>query len=231
MTFIVILTASRLDKLMPLYLGQLYAAAIPHHVEWVQMSSPSDGTLGRCVEHWKELAKKFSSYDRLILTDAWDVLFYGTTREVEERLAIVGPEVLFAAERNCYPEPFLADHIRHVGTPWRFVNGGCLTAAPYDLLQWCTKVRNHREYAPEMIAQQWLNRRRVDGSPLASIDHNTALFYCMFMEHVGREMAVRDGRPYNTLTQHTVPFVHFNGSYPADDFMKMMEGDKKEKVG
>lgn len=225
--FIVIMGASRSAKMMPRYLSQLIVAEIPYHVEPLRIVSPSDGTMGFVVDHFSRMAHQFSEYSRLVLTDAWDVMFWGDRQSLSARLSLFAPHVLFGAERNCYPEPHLADAIAAnyqptPSTPWRFLNGGCLTGSPAEIIQWCETVQKHPEYDPAMIGQQWLNRRLAENSPLTRIDFRTHLFYCLFREDEGNELVLQDGKPFNSLTGSSPLFTHFNGSWPPQPFLRMM---------
>jgi len=220
-SFILLTNASASSKLMPMYLSQLLAAEIPHRVYNEMMTSPNDGSMGRCIEAWRRWAQENASYDRLIITDAWDVLCYGTKEQVAEALPKY-PIVVFAAERNCYPEPELATRIGNWGTPWNFVNAGMLTASPQGLIDWCAAVEAHPQYDPGMLGQQWLNRRWSEASDLIHIDFRTRLFYCMFLESQEPYMMKMEGRPFNSYTGNFPPLVHFNGSWPWQPFLEMM---------
>lgn len=218
--FIVIMGASKPNRLMPLYLEQLQKAGIPHEAETISMGSPNDGTLERCLRDWRRLANRFSGYDRLILTDAWDVLCYASREEIGEVLACFSPSPVFAGEKNCYPETSLASSIPDRG-PWRFVNGGMLTASPSELMKWCHAVESHPAYDPKMVGQKWLNRRLAEKSSLVDIDFCCALFQCMYLDE--GEVTARDGRPYNSVTETFPCWVHFNGSWPYEPFFEKME--------
>lgn len=218
--FIVITAATRTEKLMPMYLDQLRTQKIPHHVETIHISGPSDGTLGFCLNHYRQWAEQFRSYSRLVITDGWDVLLYGTRKQIEEVLFDFPSYPIFAAERNCYPEPHLAKTIPDLGI-WRFVNGGMLTASPEDLENWCNLIELHPKFDPFMIGQQWLNRRLAENDPLVKIDWKTKLFYCHFLEN--GELGILDGKPYNTIHETYPVFQHFNGSWPWDSFLSLME--------
>ncbi|MDE2105683.1 MAG: hypothetical protein KGL39_51120, partial [Patescibacteria group bacterium] len=194
---LVILGASRSNKLMPRYLDQLQAGGINFHVESLpELTSSSDGTLGWCVRKWMDFAERFERYERLVLTDAWDVLFFGDRDELCWKLSLFAPHVLFASEKNCYPEGFLADKIKGEG-PHKFVNGGMLTASPDELWRWCREVERHSEYEPRMIGQQWMNRRLAEQSPLARIDSQTQLFFCLFGGY--DELEFENGRMVNRM--------------------------------
>lgn len=226
---LLIMGASRSAKLMPRYLDQLQLGQIPFHVEYTpEMSTPSDGTLAQCVRKWMDYAERFEQYERLVLTDAWDFLFLGSYDELVDRLSLFAPHVLFGAEINCYPEGFLSSRIKG-DTPYRFLNGGCLTASPDELWRWCRTVERHPDYQPGMVGQQWLNRCLAAGAgdhPLARIDRYTYLFYCAYMEEQGYELTVKDGRFYNPLTKTSPLFLHLNGDIDPAPFLAMMDEEK-----
>lgn len=228
-SFIVCLGASKPAKLMSRYLNQLTTSSIPYHITTLILTSPSDGRMGLCVAYYRQLAQEFSSHSRLIITDAWDVLCYGSYEDIASILISIPPTVLFAAERNCYPEPELASVISahwnstQGSIPWLYANGGMLTASPAELLLWCDLVERHPAYDPDMIGQQWLNRRLTEGSELVSIDSRTNLFYCMYMEDQSPALRNVAGMPHNILTNTFPKFIHFNGSWPWDHFLGMME--------
>lgn len=221
MKFIVISPATHSAKLMDKYTAQLAAAGIPHLIpHWDDFSSASDGTIERCVRSRRLWAEKHVDYDRLIFTDSWDVLCYASRDEIEATLSGMTGTVVFGAEKNCYPEPELAALIPDRG-PWRYVNGGLMTGSPQEIIKWCDVVEHHPKYTPSMIDQQWYNRRLAELNPIISIDWQTSLFYCMILE--AGELAVKDGRPYNTVHQTFPSFIHFNGSWSWDNFLAMME--------
>ncbi len=219
MNFLLVTTMSAPNKLSSLYFSQLEKAGIPYRVYSNQMTSPNDGNLGNCTREWRRWAEE-NPCDRLIVTDAWDVLCYGTREQLEEVLTDFPPYPIFAAERNCYPEPHIAKEIEIPG-PWSFVNGGMFTSSPEDLYNWCNLIDLHPDTDPSMLMQQWLNRRLREKDPLVKIDWKTKLFYCHFIDR--GELEVRDGRPYNTV-HGTLPVLHhFNGSWPWEPFLAQME--------
>jgi hypothetical protein len=205
---------------MEKYHDQLAAVGIPFHVEHVNMGSPSDGTMSLILRNIRKFATLFSSYEKIVITDAWDILCYGSREDIMK--AIPDDRVLWAAERNCYPEPYLAESIPGE-TPWRFVNGGGVAGTPSALLSFADKCENHPSYDPSMIGQQWKNRRLAEKWDQLSVDQETRLMYCMYLEHIAPALGRVDDRPYNYATGQYPCFVHFNGSYSPKDFLEMMK--------
>lgn len=219
MNFLVITAASAPSKLMGKYMAHMEAMNIPYRV-YLNQNGHNDGKLGNCVRNWKEYAQEHIGVDRLILTDAWDVLAVNDRKWIEERLAELPADVVFASERNCWPEPALAQMIQ-AQSPWKFANGGMLTASPKSLIRWCDSVVKHQEYAPNEYTQQWLNRRLADGTFPVYLDRGTRLFYCMILEN--GELKMKDGRLWNSVLDSHPSFVHFNGNWPWGDVLRMLE--------
>lgn len=216
---LVITGASSIQKLMPTYLDQLRMADIPIHVEPLPpYFNPNLGVLGFTISSMRKLLVQHPA-EKIVITDAFDVLFYGTKEEVIAKVPEEG--VIMAAERNCYPEPFLSIHIDGP-TPWRYVNGGMWAGTPTSLLKWCDSIEDDLTYDPNVLGQLWFNRRLAAGTDLVNLDYRTELFYCMFLEDQGNEMQIVNGRPTNTLCGTHPPFLHFNGSWPSEPFRRMM---------
>lgn len=80
--------------------------------------------------------KKYQS-DRLVVCDAWDVIFaehpHGMIDFYESHF---GPDtVVFNAERNCFPRGDLAERFPDPGTPWRYLNSGFMVGTPENILK------------------------------------------------------------------------------------------------
>lgn len=203
---------------MKLYLSQLEAAGIEYIVFPLSPNRPNangGGTLGYKVELFRTIAQQYSYYKRLIISDAFDVTFWGTKDEVIAK--IYDNMVLCAAERNCYPEQHLAVLING-GTPWRFFNGGLTAGTPTELLKWMDKIEQHDNYTPHSLDQTFFNRRLAEGSSLAEIDYETELFYCTFGEEgdIADLQFTADGHPHNTRCDTFPCFIHCNGKWPSD---------------
>lgn len=201
------------------YITHMETANIPYRV-YVNTGGSDDGKLGRCVENWAKYAEEHSAFDRLILTDAWDVLAVNDHQWIEEKLAEMPEKVVFGAEQNCWPEPQLRELIAG-GMPWRFANGGMLTASPKALIRWCEDVQKHQEYAPNEYTQQWLNRRLADRTFPVYLDRGTRLFYCMILEN--GQLQPKDGRLWNSVCDSYPSFIHFNGNQPWGNVLEMLK--------
>lgn len=209
-SLIVIMGASSEAGTLKLYQEQLFDADIPYHVEprpevWPNMYG--GGTLGYKLSEMKRLSEKFYNYERLIFTCAFDLLFFGTREEVIGKIPMDG--ILCAAERNCYPDSFLAEEIEG-DTPWRFMNGGIVAGTPANFLKWIELLEGHPYYesAAEGIDQAFFNRLLAQKSPLINIDSRTELAYCLYLEQ--GELDFYAGVPVNLLCGTRPNFIHCN---------------------
>jgi hypothetical protein len=202
---------------LPQYRAQLAAAGIPFHV--VPLTGPPDATIAATLFYFRRLAEQFSSYKRLILTDAFDVSFFGTAADVPDTCAKVPLDhVLWAAEKNCFTDPHMATpiHARHPErSPWLYANGGMLAATPQVLYDWTLAVERHPLYADFFINQGFYNILLAAGWDQMCVDWRTDLFFCL---HSGySELDFERGKPVNTKWGTRPLFAHANGAWPTDD--------------
>ncbi len=202
---LVTMGASEVRGYMAEYLGQLQDAGIETNIDKLGdfPNKNGGGTLGFQIKKERELAQRFSDYEKIVFTDAWDVLFYGTKADVICK--IPDDYVLLGAERNCYPDalPIAGD------TPWRFTNGGLMAGSPKNILAWLDGLERHPLYRPDDINQRLYNLLLLQGSELVSIDSRTELFYCLILDNA--ELQFERGLPVNTLCGTHPNFIHANG--------------------
>jgi hypothetical protein len=136
------------------------------------------------------------------------VTFYGNKEEVIGKIPT--DCILHGAEKNCYPDPSMADRIEK-RTPWCFANGGLAAGTPENFLMWCRDAEKNLRYRREMLDQEFLNILLAEGSLL--IDDTTDLFYCLFCGY--DELEFDRGHPVNTLCETRPNFIHANGKWPA----------------
>jgi hypothetical protein len=207
----VITGSSCIKGTMSLYIEQLSRAGIEVFIEDVSQDV-GHLDLKFKVTTIRRLAQKFSNYKRIVFSDAFDVTFYGTRQDLIRKVPT--EYVLWAGEKNCYPDPNIAPLIPHVG-PWRFANGGLLASSPQKFLEWADRVEQHPYYKPTMIDQQFHNMMLSIGSDLCIIDHRTELFFCLFCGY--DELQFENGIPVNSVYGTHPNFLHANGKWDATE--------------
>lgn len=208
----VITAASSESGTLPQYRVQLAAAGIPFHVE--SLMGPPDAGIGATLVRIRQLVGKFSRYSHLVITDAFDVSFFGTKEDVLTR--VPSDHVLWAAEKNCFPDPHLVDPIVRrypERMPWIFANGGMLAGTPQVIHDWTLAIEQEKLYADFFVNQGFFNILLAAGSELMSIDWKTELFFCL---HSGySELEFERGKPVNTKWGTRPLFLHGNGAWPV----------------
>lgn len=200
---------SRVNGMMTQYIRRLSSCGVEVNID--PASGQSFGIGDKLVTIRTE-ARRFSHFDVLILSDGWDVMFYGTKKQLMERAP--RDKVLWAAEKNCWPYKNLESHVPDVG-PWRFANGGLLAGSPRAFLDMCDQIEAHPLYHPAFVDQGFMTMLLATGASFFEIDAKTNLFFCL---HLGYdELEFRNGRTYNTLYQTSPLFVHANGHWPTDE--------------
>lgn len=84
----------------------------------------------------KWLREKQNQSDRLLVCDAWDVLFSDHPHGISDLCrAIYGDDaVVFNGEKGCWPRSDLAEHFPDTGTPWRYLNSGVICGRAENIL-------------------------------------------------------------------------------------------------
>lgn len=215
---IVVAQITHREGMIDEYEQQLNDAGIPFY--WHQIAPLPAGansiTMRRRIEYIKAMATRFLDYEYIVMTDAWDVLFYGTKDELLSKL----PEnMIVSAERNCYPESHLAPQFTSE-SPWRYANNGMLSATPRMLLSWCKLA----EQTPDLdyLDQCWFNRRAAEGSSLVWLDETTSIFYVVSAWLEDGSLKLKNGRPWNSKYDTFPSFFHFSGKCPDSGFRRLL---------
>jgi hypothetical protein len=196
---------------------QLKGAGIDHCFETVPFATSSFFMEAR-LQYWHDLAVRFQEYKMIVITDAWDVLFFGTKDDLLDKLQ---HSVLMSSEQNCFPGPEfgyeeLTDKIDGP-TAWKYANPGMVAADPVQLIQWVTKARKTVDL--EQSDQAWCNRRLYDSQVPILLDYNTSLFYVISYNDGRLEdgsLQIKDGRLWNATCDTYPNFFHFAGHGPLE---------------
>lgn len=213
---LVIMGATKVTQGMLKYQAQLRESGILMYV--LKLDQVEDN-VGYNVRVFREMAKEYSDFRKLIFSDAFDVQFFGSKKEVLAK--IPDDQVLLAAERNCYPDQTLAPLFKET-SPWKFVNGGLSAGSPKAFLAWCDQVESHPFYDPRLVNQSFFNRAAMDGTLPGKLDTHTSLFYCLYGEK--DELQFENGLPVNRVFDSRPNFIHANGKWPTEEVMSRRNG-------
>ena len=211
---VVAIGASQIHGTLPEYIRQLSRAGIEIYLINLQ-GSPwlhRGGHISEKIAKTRETIQRLSEYRYVVMSDGFDVTFYGTKDGLLARMPKEG--VLQAAEKNYYPDSGLKDLIPDRG-PWRFANGGLSAGSPEAYWKWCDAVLHHPRYEPHCLDQDFMNLLLSERSPWMTIDSNTELFFCLFGGY--DELQFVNGEPLNTYHDTWPLFVHANGKWDASE--------------
>ena len=214
---IVVAGATHRAGLLDEYEAQLAAAGVPFHLEPLTLPNGVCGitALDRIQYFWR-IALQFLTYQTVYITDAWDVLFFGTREELIEKAPAT---FLCSAERNCYPEPEMATCI-HGRTPWRYANNGMVAANTRYLLEWCQAALDTPDLS--IHDQAWFNRQVAGDTGLAPLDDRTKLFYVVSATQEDGALKAFAQRPWNRRCGTLPNFLHFSGGCSTDGVREML---------
>jgi len=199
------------------YEDQLAAAGIDFHLEPIKL----DNGIASITARWRfgfirAMCERFKSYRRIIFTDAWDVLFFGTK---EDLLGKISPFPLVSAERNCWPEENLVDRIPDNG-PWRYVNAGMFCGKPSVILGWIEDALRTPDL--DMMDQAWFNRRLANRDFAIIPDYRTSIFYTVSYDREDGSLHKRLRGPCNYAYGTYPQFFHFAGPCSSVPFRAML---------
>lgn len=171
------------------------------------------------LEWYRDQLKARPGDQKVILTDAYDVVFQGTEAEVSEKFPPKGT-VLLTGEKNCWPDP--EEQVRYpMGrTPWMFVNSGGIAGYAGDIakaMDW--GLENFVDRLCEDDQRFWSHlffrahgpAQFFAGLPRIEIDYECRIFQTMFIA-ISSELGVTSKKLMTNLRTGTVPhFLHFNG--------------------
>lgn len=112
--------------------------------------------------------------DTVLFVDGYDVLFTDNIHSIKERFDGFDCDILFAAEKSCWPEPTIAPQFPMTPTPYKYLNSGVYMG----------KVARLNHFFSETIAndqddQLWMQKRFLGANGLnVKLDHEGYIFQC-----------------------------------------------------
>ena len=112
--------------------------------------------------------------DLVLFVDGYDVLFTDNIHSIKERFEGFDCDILFAAEKSCWPEPTIAPQFPMTPTPYKYLNSGVYMG----------KVARLNHFFSEVVAndqddQLWIQKRFLGANGLnVKLDHEGYIFQC-----------------------------------------------------
>ena len=112
--------------------------------------------------------------DLVLFVDGYDVLFTDNIDVIKERFEGFKCDILFAAEKSCWPEPTKAPEFPMTPTPYKYLNSGVYMGNVTSLRHFFSEV-----VANDQDDQLWIQKRYLGANGLKiKLDHEGYIFQC-----------------------------------------------------
>ena len=213
--------------MLSLYLIQLSKADIDTHLvthtDVPTADGGAPGTLEFFIQSIRSVAHKFSEYERLIITDGWDVVFFGNKSDVIRNIPM--DKCLIGAAKECYPWNLAVREPASGDTNRLYTNGGMLAGTPEHILRLADAMATHPRYRHKLENQGMMNIMLAENTELFYHDNKTELFFTLYDGYP--ELDFENGIPVNTLYGTHPAFLHANGHWDTTEMFEKWERSLK----
>ena len=185
---------------------------VAENVEWLGGSMVGRGG-GQKINFLKNYIEQLEDHELVFFADGYDVLFLDDAHTIIERFRGFNCDILFAAERQCWPDATMADYFPSSETPYRFLNSG-LYAGEVRYLKRFFNVR----VGDDEDDQLWCQNRFLEYPEDLSIalDYEGYIFQC------DDDVTVHNGQVFNGICAPCI--YHGNGGPEAKNRMANLAG-------
>jgi hypothetical protein len=155
--------------------------------------------------------------DIILFTDAYDVAYFGTQREIIERYLTFNSPIVFGCEKECHPDPNRSSLYSKTDTEFPYLNSGMFIGRVYAL-RMCIENYNFNDTDDD---QRYWTTKYFENPQLIKLDYDNKLFLNTskydekyFTFDIGSSLAL-----YKTSNPM---FVHVNG--PDKSFINKLVG-------
>ena len=140
-------------------------------------------------------------YDLFMVLDGFDTLVRKPYSDIISRWQILGgPPLLLSAEKNCFPDPGVADRYPACDGPYRYINAGTWLAKTHYLFFALENMVSCQRFERECDDQRMWTQLFLDGSlPGAATDTQSRVFQTMW------------GATDEEVKSRDACVVHYNG--------------------
>jgi len=158
----------------------------------------------------KALSQGLLNTKYILFADAFDVVFQSPIELAVNALHYYDADIVWNAERNCFPDTELAPRHNDPGTSFRYLNSG-FGIGYRDAFIASLEEMDLDSKPADGNDQDWWMRQHLFGKACRSaLDHDTIL--CLAMHQVGfGHVALDNGLIQCFETGHTPIGIHFNG--------------------
>ena len=185
---------------------------VAENVEWLGGDMVGQGG-GQKINFLKNYIEQLEDHELVFFSDGYDVLFLDDTHTIIERFRGFNCDILFAAEKHCWPDATIADYFPSSETPYRFLNSGLYAG----------EVRHLKRFFNVRVAngeddQLWCQNRFLEYPEDLSIalDYEGYIFQC------DDDVTVHNGQVFNGICAPCI--YHGNGGPEAKNRLANLAG-------
>ena len=129
---------------------------------------------GHKINLVREHLRSLSDSDTVLFMDAYDVMFVDTINTIFERFEDFDCDILFAAEKSCWPEPTIAPQFPMTPSPYKYLNSGVYIGKVARLNHFFSEAVEN-----EQDDQLWMQKRFLGSNGLnVKLDYEGYIFQC-----------------------------------------------------
>ena len=186
---------------------------IAENIEWLGGDMLGHGG-GQKINLLKNYIENLEDHELVIFADGYDVLFLDDANTIIERFRGFECDILFAAERQCWPDATMKDYFPQSETPYRFLNSGLYAGEVRHLKRFFNvHVKNDED------DQLWCQNRFLEYPEDLSIalDYEGYIFQC------DDDVTVHNGQVFNGICAPCI--YHGNGDVHAKNRLVNLAGE------
>jgi hypothetical protein len=154
--------------------------------------------------------------DIVLFTDAYDVVYCGTQREITQRYEKFNKPIIFGCEKQCNPDPKRASEYKFTDTEFPYLNSGMFIGKVWALRKCILEYK----YNDKDDDQRFWTTRFFENPDLIGLDYKNELF--LNTVDMDERFFILDKEENIAVYKGATPiFVHVNGpdKKPIDKYM------------
>ena len=149
--------------------------------------------------------------DIVLFTDAYDVIYCGTQKEIIEKYLKMNKPIIFGAEKHCNPDHGRASDYAFTDTEFPYLNSGMFVGRVWALRKCILEYK----YNDNDDDQRFWTTRFFENPELIGLDYTNELF--LNTVDMNERFFFLDKDNYIVMYKGSNPmFVHVNGPYKKD---------------
>ena len=167
---------------------------------------------GQKLNLLKKHIKTLDDNDLILFTDAYDVFYNDNLETILERFKSFNCKILFAAEKNCWPDYSIASKFPNQNEPYKYLNSGCFIGQVSEIKKFLKNdIQDYDD--DQLFLQQAFLKNQLD----IKLDYEQYIFVTN-----ESEVIIRNNQLYNPVTNCCGCIYHGNGDLQAKQHFKIL---------